>query len=55
MNIKNVVVFSVVLRGTGETSEFSLGGGTSSSTLFLVEVKYRAEVSLKISKIGKQG
>ena len=55
VNIKNVVVFSIVLCGTGETSEFSLGGGTSSSTLFLVEVKYRAEVSLKISKIGKQG
>ena len=52
MNTKNVVVFSVVLSGANETSEFSLGGGSSSSILFLVEVKYRAEISLKIAKIG---
>ena len=52
MNTKNVVVFSVVLSGANETSEFLLGGGSSSSILFLVEVKYRAEISLKIAKIG---
>ena len=52
MNIKNVVVFSVVLYGANETSEFSLGGGSSSSILFLVEVMYRAEISLKIAKIS---
>ena len=51
MDTKNVVVLSVVLCGANETSEFSLGGGSSSSTLFLVEVKYRAEISLKVSKI----
>ena len=52
MNTENVVVFSVVLCGANATSEFSLGGESSSSTLFLVEVKYRAEISLKVSKIG---
>ena len=52
VNTENVVVFSVVLCGANATSEFSLGGGSSSSTLFLVEVKYRAEISLKVSKIG---
>ena len=44
----NVVVFSI---GANETSEFSLGGGFSSSTL-PKQVKYRAEISLKVSKIG---
>ena len=52
VNNGNVVVFSVVLCGANETLEFSLGGGSSSITFFLVEVKYRAEISLKISKIG---
>ena len=52
MNTKNVVVFSIVLCGTNKTSEFSLGGGSSSSNLFLVSVKYKAEISLKVSKIG---
>ena len=52
VNTKNAVAFSVVLCGANETSEFSLGGESSSSILFLVEVKYRAEISLKISKIG---
>ena len=52
VNTKNVVVFSVVLCGTNETSEFSLGGGSSSGILFLVKVKHRAEISLKIAKIG---
>ena len=36
-----------------EASEFSLGGGSSSSISFLVEVKYRAEITLKIVKIVK--
>ena len=40
------------LCGANETSEFSLGGGSSSSNLFLVEVKYRAERSIKIVKLG---
>ena len=52
MNTKHVVVFSVVSCGANETSEFSLGGGSSSSILFLVEVKYSAEISLNIAKIG---
>ena len=52
MNAKNVVVFFVVLCEANETSEFSFGGGSSSSILFLVHVKYRAEISLKIPKIG---
>ena len=52
MNTKNVVVFSVVLCGANETSEFSLGGGSSSSISFLVKVKYRAEISLEIAEIG---
>ena len=51
VNTKNVVGFFVVLCGANETSEFSLDGGSSSTTLFLVEVKYRAEISLKVSKI----
>ena len=56
MNTKNVVVFSVVLCGANAISEFSLGGGSSSSILFLVELKYRAEINLKISlKIAKIG
>ena len=52
VNTKNVVVFSVVLCEANETSEFSLGGGSSSSILYLVKVKYRAEISLKIVEIG---
>ena len=52
VNAKNVVVFFVVLCGANETSEFSFGGGSSSSILFLVKVKYRAEISLKIAKIS---
>ena len=51
-NVKNVVVFSVVLYGANKTSEISLGGGSNSNILLLVEVKYRAEISLKIAKIG---
>ena len=52
MNAKNVVVFFVVLCGANETSEFSFGGGSSSGILLLVQVKYRAEISLKIAKIS---
>ena len=52
MNTKDLVVFSVVLCGANETSEFSLGRGSSSSIFFLVEMKYRAEMSLKVDKIG---
>ena len=52
MNTKNVVVFFVALRDANATSEILLGGGSSSSISFLVEVKYRAEISLKIAKIG---
>ena len=44
VNVKNVV-FLVVLCGANETSEFSLGGGSSGSILFLVKVKYRAEIA----------
>ena len=51
MNFKNVVIFSGVLCGTNKTSEVSLGGGSISS-IFLVEVKYRVEISLEIAKIG---
>ena len=51
-NVKNVVVFSVVLYGANKTSEISLGGGSNSNILLLVEVKYRAEISFKIAKIG---
>ena len=36
VNAKNVVVFFVVLCWANETSEFSFGGGSSSSILFLV-------------------
>ena len=50
---KNMVVFSVVLCGANETSEFSLGGGSSSSILFLVKMKFRAEIRLQIAKIGE--
>ena len=46
-----MVVFSVVMCGENETLEFSLGEGCSSSMLFLVEVKYRVEISLKMAKI----
>ena len=55
MITKNMVVFSVVLCGneTNETSEFSLGGGSSSSILFLVKMKFRAEIRLQIAKIGE--
>ena len=52
VNVKKVVVFAVVLCAANETSEFSLGGGSSSSVLFLVENKYRTEISPKIAKIG---
>ena len=52
VNPKNVVVLSVVLCGANETSEFPLGGGSSSSILFLVENKYRTEISPKVAKIG---
>ena len=52
MNTKIVVVFSAVLCGANETSEFSLGGGFSSRILFLVERKNTAEISLKITNIG---
>ena len=51
MNTKNAVVFSAALCGANETSQFSFGGGSSSSILFLVEVNYRAEITLKIAKI----
>ena len=37
MNTQNVVVFSIVLCGVNETSEFSLGGGSPGSILFLVK------------------
>ena len=50
VNTRNVVVFFVVLCGANETSEFSLGGGSSSSTLILAEVKYGAGIILKILK-----
>ena len=36
VNAKNVVVFLVVLCWANETSEFSFGGGSSISILFLV-------------------
>ena len=52
MDTKNVVVLSVVLCGANETSEFSLGGGSSSGILLLVKVKCRAEISLQIAKKG---
>ena len=41
VNTKKVVVFPGVLCGANETSECSLGGGSSSSILFLIEAKYR--------------
>ena len=53
VNAKYLVVFSVALCGINETSEFSLGGGYNSSILFLVENKYRTEISPKIAKIGE--
>ena len=49
---QNVVVFYVVLCGANETSEFSLGGGSSSRILFSVENKYRTAVSPKSAEIG---
>ena len=52
VNAKNVVAFLVVLCGANETSEFSFGEGSGNSILFLAQVKYRAEISLKIAKIG---
>ena len=52
VNTKNVVIFSVILGGENETSEFSMGGGFSSSILFLVDVKYRAKINLKTAKMG---
>ena len=53
VNAQNVVVFSVVLCGANQKLEFSLGEGFSSiSMLLLAEVKYRAEISLKMAKIG---
>ena len=47
-----MVVFSAVLCGTNATSELLLGEGSSSSISFLVEVRSRAVISLKIAKIG---
>ena len=52
VNVKNVVVFYVVLCGANETSEFSLGERSSSKILFLVENKYRTAISPKSAKIG---
>ena len=52
LNAKNLVVFSVVSCGTNETSGFSLGEGFNRSILFLVENKYKTEISPKIAKIG---
>ena len=52
VNAKNVVVFCVILCGANETKWFSLCERSSSGLLFLVEVKYRAEISLKITIIG---
>ena len=46
------MVFFVFMLGAYETSEFLLGQGSScSSMLFLVEVKYRADIRLKMAKI----
>ena len=47
------MVFFVFMLGAYETSEFLLGqeSSSSSSMLFLVELKYRAEIRLKIAKI----
>lgn len=46
------MVFFVFMLGAYETSEFLLGQESgSSSMLFLVELKYRAEIRLKIAKI----
>ena len=46
------MVFFVFMLGAYETSEFLLGQEFgSSSMLFLVELKYRAEIRLKIAKI----
>ena len=52
VNYKNEVVFSVVLCGANETSEYSLGEGFNSSILFLVENKYRTEINPKIVKLS---
>ena len=53
VNAKNMVIFSVVLCGANETSLPSSGEGSSSSMLFLVELKYKAEINLKMTKIGQ--
>ena len=53
VNGKNLVVFSVDLCGANEISELSLIEGSSSSMLFLFLVSYRADVSLKMVKIGE--
>ena len=52
VNAKNMVIFSVVLCGANEISLPSSGEGSSSSMLFLVELKYKAEINLKMTKIG---
>ena len=49
---KNMLAFSVVLCGANETLEVSLGGGSSSRILFLVENKCRTEISPKTAKIS---
>ena len=51
VNTANVVIFPVVIFGENKTSEFPLGAGPSSGMLFLVEVKYRTEIKLKMVKI----
>ena len=53
VNGKNLVVFSVDLCGANEISELSLIEGSSSSMLFLFLVSYRADVNLKMVKIGE--
>ena len=52
VNAINVEILPVVLCGANEKSKFTLGEGSRSSMLFLVEVKYRAELSLKMTIIG---
>ena len=52
VNAKNVVVFFVALCGANHTLEFSFVEGSSGSILFLAQVKFRAEISFKIAKIG---
>lgn len=53
VNGKNLVVFSVDLCGANKISELSLIEGSSSSMLFLFLVSYRADVRLKMVKIGE--